>query len=484
MSAEFAEFSDPQSLARDHVSTDLALSILRTTPVSSRIPHYPSSEVLPAPPLASNTPCATWHGQFLHGARVFLSPHDYLISNKQGSKKITMSEPATKTGSESNLNRIREQWDNLNDMFENTNSAPIGAEDLEAEIRQAQAQLVRLKKQRELIDIKQKVAEEERELELARSRLAAVTGDGSVTPISTSFKAGEPKQNKAGIDGAQQKTAAAQSEQATAPSTQNPSDRPETKQYKSSESDALPKAANNLVSGLNLEQLRALAAASRSPAGGPVIKPESRFSLPPTRPSRSESSIQSPPVPNVPVYNGRALGEFKNFSMGLERHFDKYPEWYKIEERKVNRALKHVALKIEDEWKRHIRHSQAEKVTYGNFCTFLIEQLQTGVYPDVAKARYMDSYQRPAQSVTDFSNWMQQWPPHFPNKDTERDRMRHLFEHLMNRVRNEADKTHLDFGNYYDFVQYLQWVEDSIPSRAESLGRRATNPRKRPRSSE
>jgi hypothetical protein len=187
-------------------------------------------------------------------------------------------------------------------------------------------------------------------------------------------------------------------------------------------------------------------------------------------------------VPNVPVYNGRALGEFKNFSMGLERHFDKYPEWYKVDERKVTRALKHVALNIEDEWKRHVRHLPAEKVTYDRFCTFLIHQLQNGVYPDVARSRYMDSYQRPAQSVTDFSNWMQQWVPHFPNNDSERDRMRHLFEHLMNRVRNEADKTHLDFDNYYEFVEYLQRVEDSIGSRAESLGRRAINPRKRPRS--
>ncbi|KAJ5142554.1 uncharacterized protein N7515_001341 [Penicillium bovifimosum] len=390
-----------------------------------------------------------------------------------------MAEPATNTGSETNANRIREQWDSLNDVFQDSNSGSVGAEDLEAEIREAQAQLLKLKRQRELIDIKQKVAEEQRALELARSRLAAVTRDGSVTPISTPFKT-ERKQNETGIDGAQQKSAA-RSELLTASPIPTASDHVETKQLKSAESDSLSKAA--YIPGLNIEQLRALAAASRSPAGGPVTKTEScSSSLAPTRPSHPDSSVQPPPVPNVPVYHGRALGEFKNFSMGLERHFDRYPEWYMIEERKVNRALKHVALNIEEEWKRHIRHLQADKVTYGAFCTFLIEKLQAGVYPEVARARYMDSYQRPAQSVTDFSNWMQQWPPHFPNQDTERDRMRHLFEHLMNRVRNEADKTHLDFDNYYDFVQYLQWVEDSIPTRAESLGRRATNPRKRPRS--
>ncbi|KAJ5788754.1 hypothetical protein N7457_003744 [Penicillium paradoxum] len=398
-----------------------------------------------------------------------------------------MSGPEENTGSESNVHRIQEQWDSLNEMFQKTDPEPLGsADDLEAEIRQAQAQLSRLKKQRELIDIKQKVAEEERELERARSRLLATSSlDLSpATPAATPSKEAEPKNNKAGIDGAQKKTVAARYEQNTAPRTKSPERRlSEAKPSKPIEINSSPKVAKNLVSGLNLEQLRALAAASRSPAGSTAIKIESHSTVkPPTRPAPSEPSAQPPPVPNVPVYNGRALGEFKNFTMGLERHFDKYPEWFKVEERKVNRALKHVALNLEDEWKRQIRHIPAEKISYGSFCTFLIHQLQNGVYPEIAKARYKDSYQRPAQSVTDFSNWMQQWVPHFPNNDSERDRMRHLFEHLMNRVRNEADKTHLDFDNYYDFVEYLQQVEDSIPSRAESLGRRVINPRKRPRS--
>lgn len=402
-----------------------------------------------------------------------------------------MSEPDNKPGSESNIHRIQERWDSLNEMFQNTNTEPAepvgAADDLEAEIRQAQAQLSRLKKQRVLIDIKQKVAEEERELELARTRLLAVTSleVPPATPAPTPSRIEPNQNNKAGIDGAQNKVVAARSEQITAPApvTQAADRRPS--EVKPSEPKPSPKPANNLVSGLNLEQLRALAAATRSPAAQPVVKTESRSSLQPSarslRSHHPDTSVQSPPVPNVPVYNGRALGEFKNFSMGLERHFDKYPEWFKIDERKVTRALKHVALSIEDEWKRHIRHLPAEKVTYDSFCTFLIHQLQNGVYPDVARSRYMDSYQRPGQSVTDFSNWMQQWVPHFPNNDSERDRMRHLFEHLMNRVRNEADKTHLDFDNYYEFVEYLQRVEDSIGSRAEHLGRRLINPRKRPR---
>jgi hypothetical protein len=140
------------------------------------------------------------------------------------------------------------------------------------------------------------------------------------------------------------------------------------------------------------------------------------------------------------VYHGRTLREFKTYARSLERHFDKYLGWYITDERKITRALKHVAFNMQNEWKRQIRDMSSEQVTFGGLCTFLVHQLQIGVYPEVAKARYMDSYQRPFQSVTDFSNWIQQWESHFHKSLSERDRMRHLFEHLSNRVRDEADK--------------------------------------------
>ncbi|CRL27384.1 unnamed protein product [Penicillium camemberti] len=92
----------------------------------------------------------------------------------------------------------------------------------------------------------------------------------------------------------------------------------------------------------------------------------------------------------------------------------------------------------------------------------------------------MDSYQCPFQSVTDFSNWIQQCEPHFHNNLSERDRMRHLFEHLSNNVREEADKTYLDFTHHYDFVVYLQWIEVSIDKRTGLLRKEFSNPRKRP----
>jgi hypothetical protein len=391
------------------------------------------------------------------------------------------------------------QWEHLNNVlpkFEMSEPA-AAANDLEAEIRQAQAQLSQLKKQRELIDIQQKVAEETRELELARNRLLATTNKAKktfspATPASTPSKDTEPK-NKARNEGPQKKPCLARNEPAASsirppdrrpsePQTPKPAP-PKAPQPKPSPSS---KTAKNNISNLSLDQLRALAAASRSPAGAAQTdknetnEPPVRPFNPPTQPATHASA---PPVPNVGVYNGRALGEFKNYTLGLERHFDRYPDWYKIEEHKVTRALKHVALSLEDEWRRHMRNQPSDKNTYANLCTFLIHQINKGVPPEQAKSRYHDSFQRPAQTVTDFSNWMQQWEPHFNNNNSERDRMRHLFEHLLNRVRNEADKTHLDFDNYADFVEYLQRVEDSIEGRGISHGRngRDNNPRKRSR---
>ncbi|KAJ6038750.1 hypothetical protein N7499_003610 [Penicillium canescens] len=323
--------------------------------------------------------------------------------------------------------------------------------------------LANSKRQRRLLEIQQQVADEQIALEVAWNRLAATTSKDyspTIDPVAKDSVNAQyrglaaPMQNgdsKAGIIQAPNNTLPAPSEQAVSPSFRAP--QLNLSLVKNENTDS------NGAADPNLERLRELAAATRS----------------------ASSPSQAPPVPNVPVYHGRALGEFKNYAMRLECHFNRYLDWYNTDERKVTRALKHVALTLEDKWKRQIRERPSEQVTFGGFCTFLIHQLQNGVYPKVAKARYINSYQRPSQSVTDFSNWLQQWEPHFDNDFSERDRMRHLFEHLSNRVRDEADKTYLEFIHYYDFVIYLQRVEDSIDKRAGPLDKKFSNPRKRPR---
>ncbi|KAJ5770455.1 uncharacterized protein N7511_002506 [Penicillium nucicola] len=357
----------------------------------------------------------------------------------------------------------------MKEQLPQSQSQPVAShdlpDDLEAQIRQAQDQLVRLKRQRQLIEIQQQVADEERALEEARLRLVATMSKDPTPPTLT-----QPTPRAI--------------ETSNSPRA-NPTVPVHTPKKPTADH---PAPTTNTLSALALDQLRTLAAASRSPTSA-IIKTEPTTTLAPTAPAFQPSYILpsnddhhlGPPVPNVPVYNGRALGEYKNYSMGLDRHFAKYPEYYNTEQRKLTRALKHVTLGLEDEWKRHTRNLPSDQVTYSAFCTFLIHQLQTGVYPETARARYKDSFQRPAQSVTDFSNWMQQWEPHFNERMTERDRMRHLFEHLLHKVRSEAEKTYLDFVNYNDFVTYLQEVEDNLAARGDSLSRRG-NPRKRHRS--
>lgn len=421
---------------------------------------------------------------------------------------------------EARFTPIKEQWDQLKTMYPKTETEDptAAAMDLEAEIRQAQIQLAQLKKQRELIEIQQRVAEERRELELARDKLQAITNSvnaSPATPVATPVvtPSRDPTTNaRAEVPHKKQCIARIAP---TRPSYNRPdhlsSSRPSQStplqasplqatiaQTKPKPSEAksfpLPPKTSNITSKPSLDELRALAAASLRPAGDAAVQNgitanagshqpglnEQSSAKPSNPPKQPAATGKAPPAPNVALYLGRALGEFKNFAIGLDRHFDKYRDWFQDDEHKVSRALKHVSHGIEDEWKRELRENPPTKITYANFCFFLIGQLQKGINPQAAKGRYYDSYQRPSQSVTDFSNWMQQWPPNFPNKDSERDRMRHLFEHLMNRIRNEASKTHLDFDNYSDFVDYLQGIEDSIDSRADALGR-GVNPRKRPR---
>ncbi|CAG8256499.1 unnamed protein product [Penicillium olsonii] len=361
---------------------------------------------------------------------------------------------------------IRESWAPLTETLEPIPTQSQLTDELDTQIREAHAQLANLIRQRRLIELKQQVFDEQVALEVARKRLAATSSkDRSPTVMNdrqdrvfvTSMQTGY---SKAGITQAPNTALIAPSEQTVRPSFRTP--QPNSSPVKP-ENTALNGPANSKLE------------ISGEPATAKILA-----TLPHQAPTNSNN--QTSPVPNIPVYHGRALGEFKNYARSLECHFEKYSGWYITDERKVTRALKHVAFNLQNGWKRQVRDMSSEQVTFGGLCTFLIYQLQNGVYPEVAKARYMDSYQRPSQSVTDFSNWIQQWEPHFHNNLSERDRMRHLFEHLSNRVREEADKTHLDFTHYYDFVVYLQRIEDSIDKRAGPLRKKYSNPRKRPHS--
>ena len=124
--------------------------------------------------------------------------------------------------SESHSTPISEQWESLKTMLPEPESTMSANDDLEAEILKAQAQLTQLKKQRELIDIQQKVAEERRELQLARDRLLATTNGLTEAALAASSPATDAK---ARIEGPQKKQRVAH-DPPTGPSGQNPPRRP------------------------------------------------------------------------------------------------------------------------------------------------------------------------------------------------------------------------------------------------------------------
>lgn len=271
-------------------------------------------------------------------------------------------------------------------MLEPNPTQSRSTDELDTEIREALAQLANLKQQRRLLDLQQQVADEHIALDVATNRLEATTSQDylpTIDPVAKNSINAQyrglvaPMQNgdsKTGIIQAPNNTLPTPSEQAASPSFSAPELNPSPVKNENFDS--------NGTADSYLEQLRQLAVATR------------------TAPLPS----QVPPVPNVPVYHGRVLGEFKNYAMSLERHFNRYPNWYITDELKVTRALEHIAPNLEDKWKRQKRETPSEQLTFGGFCTFLIHQLQNGVHPEVAKARYMNSYQRQYQSVTDFSN--------------------------------------------------------------------------------
>ncbi|KAF3000536.1 hypothetical protein E8E15_000753 [Penicillium rubens] len=359
---------------------------------------------------------------------------------------------------------IQEPWARLTESLEPNPTQSQPTDELDTEISEAQAQLANLIRQRRLIELQQQVYDEQVALEAARKRLAATSSkDRSPTvcpAVSDTVNRQDrvlvtPMRNRysnAGIIQAPNTALIAPSEQTFSPDLRTPQSNPSSVELE-----------NTALSGPTNPKLKI--------PGEPATAKES---------APTNSNNQTSPAANIPAYHGRSLREFKYYARCLEHHFHRYSSWYITDERKITRAIKHVAFDLQNEWKRQISNKPTEQVTFGTLCTFLIRQLQIGISPEVARARYVYSYQRPFQSVTDFSNWMQQWEPHFHNNLSERDRMRHLFEHLSNKVREEADKTYLDFTHYYDLVVYLQRIEDCIHKRAGPLRKNFSNPRKRP----
>ncbi|KAJ6090625.1 hypothetical protein N7499_003339 [Penicillium canescens] len=199
---------------------------------------------------------------------------------------------------------IREQGSRLTEMLEPNPTQSQPTDELDTEIREAQAQLANLKRQRRLLEIQQQVVDEQIALEVAWNRLAATTSKDyspTIGPAAKDSGLAAPMQNgdsKTGIIQAPNNTLPAPSEQAVSPSFRAP--QLNLSLVKNENTDP------NGAADPNLERLRELAAATRS----------------------ASSPSQAPPVPNVPVYHGRALGEFRNYAMSLECHFNRYLDWY------------------------------------------------------------------------------------------------------------------------------------------------------------
>ncbi|KAJ5348585.1 uncharacterized protein N7506_001838 [Penicillium brevicompactum] len=233
---------------------------------------------------------------------------------------------------------IQQPWARLTESVEPKFTQSQPTDELDTEIREAQAQLANPIQQRWLLGLQQEIFDEQVALEVARNRLAATIKDRS------------PIVRKIHITGS---AFIAPSEQTVRPSFPTP--QPKFSLVKP-ENTALKSPANS-----KLETLGVLTTAKIS------------ATLPYQAPANPNN--QTSPVPNIPVYHGRALRELKTYARGLERHFGKYPGWYITDERKTTRALKHVAFNLQNEWKRHIRDMPTTN----------------GVYPEVAKTRYMDT---------------------------------------------------------------------------------------------
>ena len=88
-----------------------------------------------------------------------------------------------------------------------------------------------------------------------------------------------------------------------------------------------------------------------------------------------------------------------------------------------------------------------------------------------AYSRYKNGQQRPDESVSSFSTWLQRLLPDIDQELSLEDRMGFLKRGVVSSVRNRAHRPFSYFKTYEDYVSYLQDIEDTLPQRQVELKR-------------
>ncbi|KAJ5912955.1 hypothetical protein N7504_001838 [Penicillium tannophilum] len=177
-------------------------------------------------------------------------------------------------------------------------------------------------------------------------------------------------------------------------------------------------------------------------------------------------AVETPPKPTVPIYGAADWQECRNFTCSIEAHFHKYRTFYCNDETKVETGKLVLAAPLLDRWNAYTM--QLPRATWLTFCTFLVELLPPDGTEEECRRTYSSIKQRPTQSVREFVFSMLRY--HKCWTGNNHNRLRHLWDRIVQPLKDHSEKSWKDFEDFHEFVEYLEGVEAFMKAQDISFG--------------
>lgn len=163
-------------------------------------------------------------------------------------------------------------------------------------------------------------------------------------------------------------------------------------------------------------------------------------------------------------YRGVNRKEYNVLIEFLESHFAQYQRYYAPDNRRIEEGLRHVTPDIARAWGNYVLPAGQTQPTWSDFHRFLLSWLPKSD-PAIARRNYYGRTQRVDQTVREFSNHLGSWESQLEELLTEKQRIQNLYDRVLPEVREEAKPFQYQGNNFLDHVAHLQTVESRMPSR-------------------
>ncbi|KAL5356136.1 hypothetical protein BJX96DRAFT_171325 [Aspergillus floccosus] len=332
---------------------------------------------------------------------------------------------------------------------------------IESEIQQLQGQLRRVRKQRELLELRAALAEEQRLLEDVKYRLEA---SASHTPTA---EYQPPPRDLVSLDDVEDHVSEVSSQDiedvSVSERVANWAQGDESEL--SDDQDYTPSTTSSVGSEFSLSDgLSVYSDASESDAPGSSWN--------------SSSSFTPPPLSFEGVFEITTRGAFRHFKRRLADHFSKYSKEFRHDKWKVYEVERHLSRELLDEW----LAAEREK-TWCELHDFLLQKLprRRGKRNGNICAMYWAASQREDQPVYNYNSYLMDLEVEMPQLLDEDLLVIKLLGGVLREVRHEWLGGKVDHPIKLDcLVGDLAAAERRLPGRVEKLAGKIP-PHKKPR---